>query len=129
MVSTGQRREPRLRSAAPDLAAAGTRRARCAAMAHARSETSTHDLRHFFQYSVSGVQVIEDGLQEVPFGEFLVERRAITRYQLLRALQLQDKYPGVRVGECAAALGFLQISEVERMFLAWRGLTTVELAA
>lgn len=96
-------------------------------MAHARSETSTHDLRHFFEYSAAGVEIVEDGLQEVPFGEFLVERGALTRYQLLRALQLQDKYPAVRLGECAAALGFLQISEVERQFLAWRGLSTVEL--
>ncbi len=85
------------------------------------------DLRTFFEYSVAGVEVVEDGLPMIPFGEFLVERRTINRYQLLRALQLQDKYPAVRLGECAAALGYAQISEIERQFAAWRGLTTVEI--
>ena len=92
-----------------------------------RSETSASEIRHFFEYSAVGVDVVADGLQEVPFGEFLVERRSITRYQLLRALMMQDRYPGVRLGECAAALGYVPIAEVERQYLAWRGLSTVEL--
>lgn len=90
-----------------------------------RTETCVSELRHFFEYSAVGVDVVADGLQEVPFGEFLVERGALTRYQLLRALMMQDRYPGVRIGECAAALGFLQIGEVEQHYLAWRGLSTV----
>lgn len=85
------------------------------------------DLREFFEYAPAGIELVEDGLREIPFGEFLVERRAIDRYQLLRALQMQDKYPAVRLGECVAALGYVQISEVERQFAAWRGLTTVEI--
>jgi hypothetical protein len=93
-------------------------------MSQVRSETSIPELRSFFEYSVAGV---EDGLREIPFGEFLVERKTIDRYQLLRALQMQDRYPAVRVGECAAALGYVQISEIERQYLAWRGLTTVEI--
>lgn len=92
-----------------------------------RSETTTSDLRHFFEYSAAGVEVVADGLQEIPFGEFLVERRVLSRYQLLRALMMQDRYPGVRVGECAAALGFVSIGDVEQQYLAWRGLATVEL--
>jgi len=94
-------------------------------MTQVRNETNMVDLRSFFEYSVAGVVVVEDGLREMPFGEFLVERRVIDRYQLLRALQMQDKYPAVRLGECAAALGYVQISEVERQYDAWRGLTTV----
>jgi hypothetical protein len=41
---------------------------------------------------------------------------------------MQDKYPGVRVGECAAALGYVQIGEVERLYDVWRGVQTVEVA-
>ena len=93
-------------------------------MAHARMETNQVDLRDFFEYGPAGVEV-DEGLREIPFGEFLVERRTIDRHQLLRALQMQDKYPAVRVGECAAALGFAQISEIERQYAAWRGLSTV----
>jgi hypothetical protein len=58
-----------------------------------RTETCVSELRHFFEYSAVGVDVVADGLQEVPFGEFLVERGALTRYQLLRALMMQDRYP------------------------------------
>ena len=51
----------------------------------------------------------------------------LTRYQLLRALQMQDRFTGIRLGECAAALGFATMGEIERQYLAWRGLSTVEL--
>ena len=92
-----------------------------------RGETSVSDLRNYFQYSAAGVVVVADGLQDVPFGEFLVERAVLTRYQLLRALQMQDRFTGIRLGECAAALGFATMGEIERQYLAWRGLSTVEL--
>jgi hypothetical protein len=85
------------------------------------------DIDHFFEYSNSGVEVLEDGLKEVPFGEFLVEQRAVTRFQLLRALQMQDRHPDVRIGECVAALGYLQWGEVEDYLTSWNGLRTVEL--
>jgi hypothetical protein len=87
-----------------------------------------HDIAHYFEYSPAGIQVVEDGLKELPFGEFMVERAAIDRFQLFRALQMQDRHPGVRIGECAAALGYVQISEVERLYDVWRGVTTVEVA-
>lgn len=87
-----------------------------------------NDIAHYFEYSGSGLQVLEDGLKEVPFGEFMVEQGLVDRAQLFRALQMQDKYPGVRVGECAAALGYVQIGEVERLYDVWRGVATVEVA-
>ena len=90
-----------------------------------RNCTHPHDLRAFFQYSPVGIEVVEDGLKEIPFGEFMVEQRAIDRFQLFRALQMQDKHPGVRIGECAAALGYLGIGEVERLYAEWRGVSTV----
>jgi hypothetical protein len=90
--------------------------------------TSPRDIAHYFQYSNAGIEVLEDGLKELPFGEFMVERGSIDRFQLFRALQMQDRHPGVRLGECAAALGYVQISEVERLFEVWRGCTTVEVS-
>ena len=86
------------------------------------------DLQRYFEYSNHGVDVVEDGLKEITFGEFLVEQQVLDRFQLFRALQMQDKYPGVRVGECAAALGYVQIGEVERLYDVWRGVTTVEVS-
>ena len=35
---------------------------------------NARDLQRYFEYSQSGVDVLEDGLKEVSFGEFLVER-------------------------------------------------------
>jgi len=49
------------------------------------------------------------------FGEYLVERRVLDRYQLLRALQLQDRKPNVPLGRCAVALGFAHGSLIERL--------------
>jgi hypothetical protein len=83
------------------------------------------DLRHYFEYSSSGVEVVEDGLQEISFGEFLVERSVLDRFQLFRALQMQDRLPGVRVGECAAALGYAPIASIEQMFSEFIKLQTV----
>ncbi len=83
------------------------------------------DLRRYFEYSQSGVEVLEDGLKEITFGEYLVENGVLDRYQLFRALQMQDRLPGVRLGECAAALGYVPIAKVERMFQAFTKLATV----
>ena len=74
------------------------------------------ELRRYFEYSQSGVEVLQDGLEEVTFGEFLVDQGVLDRFQLFRALQLQDRLPGVRLGECAAALGYVPILAVERLY-------------
>lgn len=86
---------------------------------------SNHDVRHYFEYSASGVEVLQDGLQEVRFGEFLVDQRVLDRQQLFRAMQMQDRNPGVRLGECAAALGYAPIHEIERAYRRFAGLTCV----
>ena len=57
------------------------------------------DLRHYFEYSAQGVDVVEDGLKEISFGEYLVDQGVLDRFQLFRALQMQDRLPGVRLGE------------------------------
>ncbi|MDB4955424.1 MAG: hypothetical protein JWO36_2993 [Myxococcales bacterium] len=83
------------------------------------------ELKRYFEYSQSGVEVVEDGLKEISFGEYLVEQGVVDRYQLFRALQMQDRLPGVRLGECAAALGYVPISKVEKLYARFAQLQTV----
>lgn len=92
-----------------------------------RTETalSNRDLRHYFEYSESGVEVVQDGLPEIKFGEFLVEHDILDRMQLFRAMQMQDRSPGVRLGECAAALGYCSIHVIERAYRRFAGLSVV----
>jgi len=49
----------------------------------------------------------------IRFGEFLVQRGLIDRFQLLRVLQFQSRHPGARLGECVVACGFLGLVEIE----------------
>jgi hypothetical protein len=83
---------------------------------------------HYFEYSDHQIEVLEDGLQEVQFGEFLVERRVVTRQQLFRALTEQDRHPGVRLGEIVAALGYAPYSEIDRLLSEFHGLAVVEVS-
>lgn len=39
---------------------------------------------------------------------------------------MQDRLPGVRLGEAAAALGYAPIGVIERLFQRFQGLETVE---
>ena len=95
------------------------------AIMHASHALTHRDVRHYFEYSASGVEVVSDGLQELRFGEFLVEQKLLDRQQLFRSMQMQDRHPGVRLGECAAALGYVSIHIVERAFRQFVGLNTV----
>jgi hypothetical protein len=49
------------------------------------------------------------------FGEFLVSHRILDRYQLFRALQMQDRMPKARLGQCAVALGYVHRGAVEQL--------------
>ena len=49
------------------------------------------------------------------FGEFLVQEQVLDRFQLLRALQFQDRSPRARLGQCAVALGFAPADAIERL--------------
>jgi hypothetical protein len=84
------------------------------------------DIRHYFEYSSAGIDIVEDGLQEMTFGEFLIDRSVINRQQLFCALQLQDRHPGIRLGECVAALGYLPFAEVQRHLTSWQHVPAVE---
>ncbi len=92
-----------------------------------RPQKSHRALTEYFEYAKSGVDVVEDGLKEMCFGEYLVERGAIDRYQLLRALQMQDRHPGVFLGECVAALGYLPYFEVEEHLARFSSVETIDL--
>ncbi|MBS1120995.1 MAG: hypothetical protein H6Q90_3223 [Deltaproteobacteria bacterium] len=83
------------------------------------------DLRHYFEYSSQGIDVIKDGLQEISFGEYLVDQGILDRFQLFRALQMQDRLSGVRLGEAAAALGYAPIGAIERLFVRFQELHTI----
>ena len=87
---------------------------------------NTKDLQHYFEYSNNGIDVVEDGLKEISFGEFLVEQQVLDRFQLFRALQMQDRLPGVRLGECAAALGYAPINAIERLYERFANLNAVD---
>jgi hypothetical protein len=87
------------------------------------------DLRRYFEYSSVGIDVVQDGLQEMTFGEYLVDQGVVDRFQLFRALQMQDRLPGVRLGEAVAALGFAPIGAIERLFQRFTQLSTVEVEA
>lgn len=84
------------------------------------------DLRRYFEYSAAGIEVVEDGLKEMSFGEYLVDAGVVDRFQLFRALQMQDRLPGVRLGEAVAALGFAPIGAVERLYQRFTQCSTVE---
>jgi hypothetical protein len=85
------------------------------------------DLRHYFEYSGQGLELFDDGLREVHFGEFLVEQGLIDRYQLFLALQMQDRKPGIRLGEAAVALGFASTGAIEHLFACFQDLATIDL--
>jgi hypothetical protein len=53
------------------------------------------------------------------FGEFLVTARVLDRFQLFRALQLQDRSPGTPLGQCAVALGYVARTQIEQMHAAF----------
>jgi len=84
------------------------------------------ELAHYFEYSTSGVEIMRDGLEEMHFGEFLVSAGAITRQQLLTALMFQDRNPGVRFGECIAALGFASTAAIDDLLDRWHSVHIVE---
>lgn len=84
------------------------------------------DLKHYFELSAAGVAVEEDGLKEIMFGEYLVDQEVVDRFQLFKALQMQDRLPGVRLGEAVAALGFAPIGAIERLYVRFQQLQTVD---
>lgn len=94
---------------------------------NASTAKNSKDLQRYFEYSSKGVDVLEDGLEEITFGEYLVDQGVLDRFQLFRALQMQDRLPGVRLGECAAALGYAPIGAIEKLYERFTQINTVML--
>ena len=92
----------------------------------AAASSTRRELAHYFESSQVGIEVVEDGLVEIPFGEYLVERRALSRQQLFEALMAQDHHPGVPIGEVAASLGFLPYQDVDKLLADYNSLEVVE---
>lgn len=86
------------------------------------------EIAHYFEYSDVGCDVLEDGLKVIPFGEYLIERKALSRQQLFDALCEMDRSPGVRLGEVVAALGFMTYREVDGYLAEFLSAPVVEVA-
>lgn len=86
------------------------------------------DLRHYFEQSSTGVAFPDEeaSLEEIMFGEYLVEQGIVDRFQLFKALQLQDRSKGVRLGEAVAALGYAPPGAIERLFERFQQLHVVD---
>lgn len=97
-------------------------------MDKALPDQTRRDISHYFEYSNTGIEVLRDGLEAIPFGEFLVERRALTRAQLFRALCEQDRCPGIPLGEIVAALGFVPPDQVLALLNEYETLDVIEAA-
>src|SRR3569832_535528 len=83
------------------------------------------ELASYNENTQNNEQDHEDNHKEISFGEYLVEEQVLDRYQLFRALQMQDRLPGVRLGECAAALGYAPINAIEKIYARFLQLQTV----
>jgi hypothetical protein len=84
------------------------------------------DVERYFEYESAGVEYLEDGLHVLRFGEYLVEKQAISRTQLLTALMAQDNIPGVPLGEVVATLGFCPRAKVACLLDEYQGVPVVE---
>jgi hypothetical protein len=86
------------------------------------------EIESFFEYGTDGIEVIEEGgLKEMSFGEYLVERRAVTRAELLAALCEQDRNPGIPLGEVIAWLGYMSYPEVDKLLTEWSTIPILEI--
>jgi hypothetical protein len=96
------------------------------------TEYSTHGIEVIEEPKATlapGLEIVDEGLEEVQFGEFLVEKHAISRTHLFRALCEQDRYPGVRIGEVIAALGYIPYQQIDRLLSEYHSLQVVEIGA
>jgi len=89
-----------------------------------RTVVANKVIQEYLEKSVAAPLPNGAELEEVPFGQYLVERGAITRDQLYSAMKLQDRNPGVRLGECIACLGVLPWRKVDRLYIDYASCTT-----
>ena len=95
----------------PPLRDAGMRRARW----FAAMTVNAHVARRSTILTNDAARDDLESSREGAFGEYLVNQGLLDRFQLFRALQLQDRLRGARIGECVAALGYAPIACVEKI--------------
>jgi hypothetical protein len=71
-------------------------------------------MRRYLASEAAGKPWVPDHRNSVSFGEFLVERRAISRSQLLRGL-VDQHIRGGRLGDALVRLGVCKRQVIERM--------------
>ncbi len=86
------------------------------------------EITSYFELESAGIEIVEEGLQEMPFGEFLVERGVLTRAQLLEAMMEQDRNPGIPLGEVIAWLGHMSYEDVDRLLTEWSSVPVIEVS-
>ena len=74
------------------------------------------------------IEIVDESLMEMPFGEYLVARRALSRAQLLAALCTQEQHDGVPLADIVCWLGYLPASEVEQFLAEWRSILLVHIS-
>ena len=86
----------------------------------------TRELSSYFELTAAEVEVLEEGLVQMTFGEFLVDNRALSRAQLYEALREQDRHPGIPLGEIVAYMGYIPYAEVDRLLTRWNQIPVIE---
>jgi len=86
---------------------------------------NSQEIRNYFRYPRVGWVIEELGLYEIHFGEYMVERGALTREELFHALSEQDRQPGLRLGEVVAALDFLPYEQVEQLLADFESIAAI----
>jgi hypothetical protein len=90
---------------------------------------TTRELESYFELAAAEVELIEEGLVQMTFGEFLVDNRALSRTQLYEALREQDRHPGVPLGEIVAYMGYVPYPEVDRLLTRWNQIPVIEVGS
>lgn len=90
------------------------------------SSCVTRELSSYFELSAAEVELVEEGLVTMTFGEYLVDHQALSRSQLYEALREQDRHPGIPLGEIIAYMGYVPYAEVDRLLTEWNAIPVVE---
>jgi hypothetical protein len=104
---------------------AGSELPRAASARLATESSRPEKVRRYFLQTRLGLAE-DESLEVIRFGEFLVEQRVIDRFQLFRALQLQDAVPGVLIGGAVSALGYCSSQQIEWLHSEFAALATIE---
>jgi hypothetical protein len=86
----------------------------------------TREISSYFELAAAEVELVEEGLTPMTFGEFLVDHQALSRAQLYEALREQDRHPGIPLGEIIAYMGYVAYPEIDRLLTRWSQIPVIE---